>query len=66
MEATKNICYAVDHSTLSKLLNKYCPGGKNFDYQARTGRHKTVDSEAVLQVGQVALREYQVSLASPS
>ena len=53
-EATKNISCAksegiVDHSTETRWLNKFCFICKNLnDVQARSGRPKTVDSEAIL------------------
>ena len=31
-------------------FEKFCLGCKNIDKQARSGRHKSMDSEAVLQV----------------
>ena len=54
-EATKNICYAkgessVDYSAVSRWLKKFHLGCKNLDEQAKSGRPKTVDSEALLQV----------------
>ena len=53
-EATKNIrCAkgedAVDHSTVTRWFKKFRSGCKNLDDQARSGRPKTVDSEAVFQ-----------------
>ena len=53
-EATKNICYAkgenaVDDSKVIKWFKKFRSGSKNLDYQARSGRFKTLDSEAVHQ-----------------
>ena len=72
-EATKNICWmisegAVDHSTVNKWFKKFCTGWKNSDNQAKSGRPKTVDSEADLQaieqIRWVALGEYQASPAS--
>ena len=52
VEATKTICWtkgegAVDHS---RWLNKFCLSCQNLDLQARSGRLKSVDSEAVFQV----------------
>ena len=54
VEATKNICCvvdegAVDHSTVTRWWKEFCLGYKNLHYQAKSGRPKTVDSEAVLQ-----------------
>ena len=53
-EIAKNICCAksesaVDHSTITKCLNRFRSGYKNLDGYVRSGRPKTVDSEAVLQ-----------------
>ena len=55
MITTKNICCTkgvgtVDHSSVSRYLKKFCLCCKNFDDQARSGRFKTVDSEAEFQV----------------
>ena len=70
-EATKNICYAkgegiIDHSTA--IRKKFCLGCKNLN-EARSGRNKSIDFEAMLQAIEanlVTLKEYQVSLASNS
>ena len=53
-EATKNICCVkgegtVDNSTVTKSFKKFLHGYKYFDDQIRSGRPKTVDSDAVLQ-----------------
>ena len=39
----------VDHSRITRWFKKFRSGCKNLDDQARSGRSKTVDSEAVLQ-----------------
>ena len=41
---------AVDHSTVSRLFKKCCSDCKDLDNQARSGRSKSVDSEAVSKV----------------
>ena len=53
-EATKNICCVksdgtVDHSMVTRLFKNFLLGCKNFDNQARSGRPKSVDCEAILQ-----------------
>ena len=53
-EATKNIYIGksestVDHSTVNWWINKFCWGCKTLDDQARSGRPKTMDSEAMFQ-----------------
>ena len=53
-EATKNICCvksedAVNHSTVTRCFKKFCPSCKNLSNQARSGKPKSVDSNAVLQ-----------------
>ena len=48
MEAAKNISCTKDDSTVDHCLKNICLGSKNFDNQARSGRFKTVDIEAVL------------------
>ena len=53
-ESTKNICCSkgegtVDHSRVTRWLKKFCLGYKNFGYQARSDRPKSVDSGAMLQ-----------------
>ena len=53
IEATKNISGAksedpVDNSTITKWFKKFRSGCKNFDDQARSGRPKRVDFEAML------------------
>ena len=53
VEATKNIyCVknegAFDYSTVTRWFKKFCLSCKNFDNQAKSGRPKTVASEAVL------------------
>ena len=53
MEATESIFCAeskcaVDHRTGAIWLKKFYLGCKNLNNQARSGRCKTVDSEAVL------------------
>ena len=57
-ETTKNICCAkgegtVDHTTITRWFKKFCSGCKNLDDQTRSGRPKTVDSEAMLQAIEV-------------
>ena len=52
-EETKNICCmkdkdTVDHSAVTRWL-KNCLCCKKLDNQAKSGRPKTVDSEAILQ-----------------
>ena len=54
VETTQNICCVksegkVDQSTVSRWLKKFCLRGKNFNYQARSSRPKSVDSKAMLQ-----------------
>ena len=51
-EATKKICHAkgegaVDHTTLTRWFKKFLSDQKNFDNQAKSGRPKTMDSEAI-------------------
>ena len=51
-EATKNICHlkgehTVDHSTVTRLLKKFCSIYKKHDDQGRSDKPKTVNSEAV-------------------
>ena len=46
VEAAKNICGAknegvVDHRTVTRWFKKICSGYKNFDNQARSGKHLT-------------------------
>ena len=41
--------HAVNPITVTKLFKKMQSGSKNLDNQARSGRPKTVNSEAVLQ-----------------
>ena len=53
-ETTKNIWFpksevAVDYSTITGRLKKFCSGWKNRVDQARSGRSKNLDSEAMLQ-----------------
>ena len=50
LETTKNICCvkvesAVDSSTITRWLKKFCLNCKNIDNQARLGRPKTMDSD---------------------
>ena len=59
-EATKNIYHtkgvvAVYHSTVFKWFKKFHFGYKNFGNQARSGRPKAMDSEAVLQARETNL-----------
>ena len=60
-EATKNICWAkvesaiLDHSTVTKWFKKLRWVHKNLDYQAKLGRPKTIDSEAMLKAKEVNL-----------
>ena len=66
-EATKNIFCDIgegvfDHSTVTRWFKKFCIICKNLNDLARSGRHKIMVSEAVLQVNE-ALGEYQASLA---
>ena len=54
-EATKKICCMkgegkADHSTITRWFKTFCSDSKNHDKQARSGRPKTRDSEAALQV----------------
>ena len=54
VEATKNICWAkddgaVDYSVVTRWVKKFCTGCKNLNDQARSGRPKTTESEAMLQ-----------------
>ena len=54
-EATKKICYvkgesAVNHNAVSRWSKKFYTSLKNLDNQARSGRLKTIDYKAVLQV----------------
>ena len=56
-KTSKNICctkgeHAFDHSTIIKHLKKIRSGHKNLDNKAKSGRSKTVDSEAVLQANE--------------
>ena len=67
MEATKNICYVkdegpIDHNTVTRSVEKFCLGCKNFNDQTRLDQAKTVNSETVL--GQSS--ELHSSLASHS
>ena len=53
-EATKDIYCGksedtVEHSTVTKWFKKFCSGWKNLDNQVISDKHKTVNSEAVLQ-----------------
>ena len=53
-EATKNICCerskgTIDYSTVTRCFKKFCSGCKNLDNLTKSGRPKTVDSEAVLE-----------------
>ena len=41
---------AVDHSTVTRWFQKFGSGYYIHDYQAKSGRLKTMDSEAILQV----------------
>ena len=52
-DATKQICYAkregpVDQCQVNRLFKKFRLGCKKFDDQARSGRCKIADSDAVL------------------
>ena len=54
VEAIKNICCmkeedAIDLSTVTRWSKKFCSGCKKLNDQARSGRHKPADFEAVLQ-----------------
>ena len=53
IEVTKNISakvkVTVDHCLVTRWFKKFCLVCKNLDDQAKSGRPKTVDSEAVLQ-----------------
>ena len=69
----QEICFAkderaVDHSTVTRLYEKFCLHWKNLENQVRSGKPKTVDSEAVLQEIGVnrtsSIGESQASLAS--
>ena len=40
---------AVNHSTETRWFKKFCSGCKNLDDEARSGRPKTMNSEAILQ-----------------
>ena len=53
VEVTKNICYmkgksTVNHSTVTRWFKKFHSSCKNLDDQARSGRAKNLDSEAML------------------
>ena len=53
-ETTKNSCcvkceVAIDHSTVTRWLKKFCSGCKKLDHSARSGRAENVDSEAMFQ-----------------
>ena len=53
----------VDHSTVTRWFKKFYLGCKNYDDQGRSGRIKTMDSEALPQAIE-ANPEYQLSLES--
>ena len=65
---------AIDHSTATRLLKKLHSGGKNLTEQAKWGRPKSVDSEAVPHAIEVNLAsstwrvsgEHSMSLSSVS
>ena len=53
-KSTKNICCmkdetAVDHSMVTRWFKEVCLGCKKLGNQARSGRPKTMDPEAMLQ-----------------
>ena len=53
MDPTKNICCvkdegAVDYSIVTRLLKKFYSSCKNLDDQARSGRAKMIDFEALI------------------
>ena len=59
-EATKNISRkkcedAVDHKTVSRCFKKFCSDCKSLNNQTRSGKHKTIDSKAMLQVARVCI-----------
>ena len=54
-KVTKSICWAkdegtADHSTVTSWFKKICSGYKNLNNQLRSGRPKTIDSKAMLQI----------------
>ena len=54
-KASKNICCilsegVIDHSTITRGFKEFCLGCKNIVNQVRSGRPKTVDSEATFSV----------------
>ena len=54
IEITEKVCCAksqsaVDYSTVNRGFKKFCSGCKNLDYQARSGRTKSEDSNNILQ-----------------
>ena len=65
-EATKNICVkgesAVDHSTITIGLKKFCLGWKYLDHQERSVRPKTVDSETILQERSKSMEKYSENI----
>ena len=52
MEMTKMTCAksecAVEHSAVTRWVEKFCLGCKNLNSQTRSGRPKTMDSKAML------------------
>ena len=57
MEVMKNIYVKGegDHNMVSRWFKKFCLCCKNRDDQSRSGRSKTMDSEAVFQAIEVNL-----------
>ena len=55
METTKSICHEKNEGAVARWFKKFCSGCKKVDDQARSGRLKIVDSEAVLQALEVNL-----------
>ena len=54
VRATKNICClkdedAIDHTTVTKWVKKFCSTFKNLNNQAKSDRPKNMDSEVVFQ-----------------
>ena len=69
MKAIKNICCAkgegtVNHNAITRWFKKFCLVCKNLDGQAKLGRPKTRDSEAVLQAMELNLVSSIQSIAN--